>query len=37
MSVVIDPGEGDCFWGCVMNFMMFLVYFLDNNQDAITC
>ena len=36
MSVVIDPGEVDCFCGCVMNFMMFLVYFRDNNQDIIT-
>ena len=25
MSVVINPGEVDCFCGCVMNFMMFLV------------
>ena len=36
MSVVIDPGEVDCFCGCVMIFMMFLVYFRDNNQDIIT-
>ena len=36
MSVVIDPGEVDCFCGCVMNFMMFLAYFQDNNQDIIT-
>ena len=31
MSVVIDPGEVDCVCGCVMDFMMFLVYFWDNN------
>ena len=37
MSVVIDPGEVDCFCSCVMNFMMFLAYFWDNNQDIITC
>ena len=36
MSVVIDPGEVNCFCGCVMKFMMFLVYFRDNNQDIIT-
>ena len=36
MSVVIDPGEVNCFCGCVMNFMMFLAYFQDNNQDIIT-
>ena len=36
MSVVIDLGEVDCFFGCVMNFMMFLAYFWDNNQDIIT-
>ena len=36
MSVVIYPGEVDCFCGCVINFMMFLVYFWDNNQDIIT-
>ena len=36
MSVVIDPGEVDCFCGCVMNFMTFLAYFQDNNQDIIT-
>ena len=36
MSVVIDPGEVHCFCGCVMNFMMFLAYFQDNNQDIIT-
>ena len=36
MSVVIDLGEVDCVCGCVMNFMMFLVYFRDNNQDIIT-
>ena len=27
MSVVIDPGEVNCICGCVMDFMMFLVYF----------
>ena len=27
MSVVIDPGEVNCVCSCVMNFMMFLVYF----------
>ena len=37
MGVVINPGEVDCFCGCVMNFMMFLVYIWDNNQDIITC
>ena len=37
LSIVIDPGEVDCICGCVMNFMMFLVYFQDNNQDIITC
>ena len=36
LSVVIDPGEVDCFCSCVMNFMMFLVYFWDNSQDIIT-
>ena len=36
MSVVIDPGEVDCVCGCVMDFMMFLVYFWDNNHDIIT-
>ena len=36
MSVVIDPGEINCFCSCVMIFMMFLVYFQDNNQDIIT-
>ena len=36
MSVVIDYGEVNCFCSCVMNFMMFLVYFRDNNQDIIT-
>ena len=36
MSVVIDPGEVDCFCGCLMNFMMLLAYFWDNNQDIIT-
>ena len=37
MSVVIDPGEVNCVYGCVMDFMMFLVYFRDNNHDIITC
>ena len=37
MSVVIDTGEVNCFCGCVMNFMMFLAYFWDYNQDIITC
>ena len=36
MSVVIDYGEVNCFCSCVMNFMMFLAYFWDNNQDIIT-
>ena len=36
MSIVIDPGEVDCFCGCVMNFMMFSAYFWNNNQDIIT-
>ena len=36
MSVVIDPGEIDCFCSCVMDSMIFLVYFQDNNQDIIT-
>ena len=36
MSVLIDPGEVDCVCGCVMDFMMFLVYFWDNNHDIIT-
>ena len=36
MSVVIDPGEVNCFCSCVMIFMMFLVYFWGNNQDIIT-
>ena len=27
MSVLIDPGEVDCVCSCVMDFMMFLVYF----------
>ena len=36
MSVVINPGWVNCFCGCVMYFMMFLVYFRDNNQDIIT-
>ena len=38
MSVVIDPGEVNCVCGCVMDFMMFLVYFRDNNhvtQDSV--
>ena len=36
MSVVIDPGEVDCVCGCVMDYMVFLVYFRDNNHDIIT-
>ena len=36
MSVVIDPGEVDCVCSCVMDFMVFLVYFQDNNHDIIT-
>ena len=36
MSVVIDPGEVNCVCGCVMDFMVFLVYFQDNNHDIIT-
>ena len=36
MSVVINPGEVDCVCSCVMDFMMFLVYFQDNNHDIIT-
>ena len=36
MSVVIDTAEVSCFCGCVINFMMFLAYFFDNNQDIIT-
>ena len=36
MSVIIDPGYVDCFCSCVMNFMMFLAYFRDNNEDIIT-
>ena len=36
MSVLIDPGEIDCVCGCVMAFMVFLVYFQDNNHDIIT-
>ena len=36
MSVVIHPGEVDCVCGCVMDFMMFLVHFQDNNHDIIT-
>ena len=35
MSVVINPGEVNCVCGCVMDFMVFLVYFRDNNQDII--
>ena len=35
MSVVINSGEVDCLCGCVMNFMMFLVYFQDNNQHTL--
>ena len=27
MSVVINPGKVDCVCGCVMDFMVFLVYF----------
>ena len=27
MCVLIDPGEVDCVCSCVMDFMMFLVYF----------
>ena len=27
MSLVIDPGEVNCVCGCVMDFMMFSVYF----------
>ena len=34
MSVVIDPGEVDCVCSCVMDFMMFLAYFWDNNHDT---
>ena len=36
MSVVIDPSEVDCVSSCVMDFMMFLVCFRDNNHDIIT-
>ena len=36
MSVVIDSGEVNCVCGCVMGFMMFLVYFWDNSHDIIT-
>ena len=36
MSVVINPGEVDCVCSCVMDFMVFLVYFRDNNHDIIT-
>ena len=36
MSVVIKPSEVNCVCGCVMDFMMFLVYFWDNNHDIIT-
>ena len=32
ISVVINPGEVDCFCGCVMNFMVFLVYFRDKKD-----
>ena len=35
MSVLIDPGEIDCVCGCVMAFMVFLVYFQDNNHEII--
>ena len=35
MSVVNDFGEVNCVYGCVMDFMMFLVYF-QNNHDIIT-
>ena len=36
MSVIIDPDEVDCVCGYVLDFMMFLVYFWDNNHDIIT-
>ena len=36
MSVVINPGKVDCVYGCVVDFMMFLAYFQDNNHDIIT-
>ena len=36
MDVVINCGEVDCVCGCVMDFMMFLVYFWGNNHDIIT-
>ena len=36
MSVVLDPDEVNCVCGCFMDFMMFLVYFRDNNHDIIT-
>ena len=36
MSVIIDPGEVNCVCGCVMDFMVFLMYFQDNNHDIIT-
>ena len=36
MSVVINPGEVDCVCSCVMDFVMILVYFQDNNHDIIT-
>ena len=36
MSVVINPGEVDCVCGCVMDFMILLVYFRDNDRDIIT-
>ena len=36
MSVVINLGEVDCVCSCVMDFMMFLAYFWDNNHDITT-
>ena len=36
MSVLINFGEVNCVCGCVMDFMVFLVYFRDNNHDIIT-
>ena len=36
MSVAIDLGEVDCVCSCVMDFMMFLAYFQDNNHDITT-
>ena len=36
MSVVISHGEANCFCVCVMNFMIFVVCFRDNNQGIIT-